>query len=80
MDGWWRYARKPHYTSDIIMSFSWGLVAGFSHVLVYFYPLFFTTMLMHRTSRDIARCERKYGDDWERYKREVPYLFVPGLF
>lgn len=30
-------------------------------------------MLLHRNSRDEAKCARKYGDDWKRYKQLVPY-------
>ncbi|KAH0541873.1 hypothetical protein FGG08_003678 [Glutinoglossum americanum] len=27
--------------------------------------------------RDLQRCEIKYGEDWQEYKRRVPYLFIP---
>lgn len=80
VDGWWRWARKIHYTADFGMALSWGLVCGFERLLPFFYPAFFLGMILHRASRDIARCRRKYGADWERYCREVPALFVPGLF
>lgn len=30
-------------------------------------------MLLHRNARDEAKCARKYGDDWTRYKKLVPY-------
>jgi delta24(24(1))-sterol reductase len=53
---------------------------GFSHVLPYFYCFFFTCMILHRTTRDISRCEKKYGADWDRYKQEVPWLFIPYVF
>lgn len=33
-------------------------------------------MIIHRTNRDINRCQRKYGEAWKRYEREVPYLFI----
>jgi hypothetical protein len=33
-------------------------------------------MLLHRNARDDAKCARKYGKDWEEYKRRVPYSCV----
>lgn len=43
----------------------------------WFYFIFFMVMIAHRTSRDIARCRRKYGKAWDEYERRVPYLFIP---
>ena len=80
IDGWWRYARKPNYTADALMALSWGLICGFEHFLPYFYLVFFVVMILHRARRDIARCKRKYGADWDRYVEEVPYLFIPGVY
>ena len=80
VDGWWRYARKPHYTADALMALSWGLICGFDHFLPYFYAVFFVVMILHRAQRDVARCRKKYGADWDRYREEVPYLLVPKLF
>lgn len=28
----------------------------------------------------VARCRRKYGEDWDRYTSAVKYLFVPGVY
>lgn len=79
IDGFWRYARKIHYTADIVMAFTWALACGFDAVLPFFYPVFFLAMILHRASRDERRCAEKYGDDWERYKEMVPYRFIPFL-
>lgn len=79
-DGLWAYGRKLHYTADVAMALSWGLICGFTHILPYFYCFFFLLMITHRTTRDIARCEKKYGDDWVRYKQAVPWLFIPYVF
>ena len=78
-DGWWRYARKIHYTADVVMALSWGLICGVDHFLPYFYVTFFVAMILHRARRDIERCRRKYGEDWDRYCKEVPWIFVPHV-
>ncbi|MEM8609167.1 MAG: delta(24(24(1)))-sterol reductase [Myxococcota bacterium] len=80
VDGWWKYARKIHYTADIAMALSWGLICGFDNFLPYLYVVFFTVMIFHRAGRDIDRCKKKYGKDWDRYTEEVPYLFIPGVY
>jgi delta24(24(1))-sterol reductase len=80
VDGWWRFARKIHYTADLLMALSWGLICGFTHFLPYFYVTFFAVMITHRAIRDTRRCKRKYGDDWDRYTRRVPSVFVPYVF
>jgi delta24(24(1))-sterol reductase len=79
-DGWWAYARKIHYTADIVMALLWGLSCGFDHWAPYFYVCFFTGMIVHRNGRDIDRCAKKYGADWVRYTNTVPYVFIPGIY
>ena len=79
-DGWWQYCRKPHYTADICMASCWALSCHqWPGLLPYFYPAFFTGMIIHRYTRDIARCQAKYGKDWKAYCERVPYAFIPGL-
>ncbi|XRB14349.1 delta(24(24(1)))-sterol reductase [Pseudoscourfieldia marina] len=87
--GWWRYARKIHYTADTLMAWVWALCCvGKVHsgtswlvrLIPFFYPMFFTAMIVHRERRDFARCSAKYGKLWKRYTEKVPYAFVPGVF
>jgi delta24(24(1))-sterol reductase len=70
-------ARKVHYAADFFMMNSWGLICGFNSPMPWFLPCFFTFMILHRAWRDTSRCAKKYGEDWEEYKRQVPYLFIP---
>ena len=32
-----------------------------------------------RAIRDDETCAEKYGADWAEYKRQVPYMFIPGV-
>ncbi|KIV92329.1 hypothetical protein PV10_06781 [Exophiala mesophila] len=79
-DGWYGYARKIHYTCDLFFALSWGAVTGLSSPFPWFYPIFFSCMIVHRAIRDIQRCRKKYGKAWEEYEKQVPYLFIPYVF
>lgn len=79
-DGWWGMARKIHYTADLCMALSYGLICGFQSPIPYFYVFFFFCVLTHRAARDMERCAKKYGDDWKLYCRRVPYTFIPYIF
>ena len=68
------------YTGDWLFGLSWSLFAGFGSVLPYFYPIYFGVLLVHRAWRDDHMCQEKYGEDWARFKKLVPYVFVPYLF
>ena len=80
VSGWWGWARKINYTGDWIMGLSWCLLCGVDSIVPYFYAIYFAILLVHRAIRDDHACEKKYGDDWEEYKKIVKYRFVPGLF
>lgn len=79
-DGWFKYARKVHYTADFTQNLCWALITGFNSILPYFYPIFFFVMILHRTKRDFDKCSKKYGEDWEEYKRRCPYIYIPYVF
>jgi delta14-sterol reductase/lamin-B receptor len=79
MSGWWGMARKINYTGDYIMGLSWCLVCGFGSIVPYYYAIYFAILLIHRSIRDDHLCQAKYGDDWETYKKMVPYRFIPGV-
>jgi len=77
--GWWGLARKINYTGDWLMGLAWCLTTGVQTPVTYFYAIYFCILLIHRAWRDDDCCEKKYGEDWPKYKRKVPYVFIPGI-
>lgn len=75
--GWWGMARKINYTGDWLVTLSWCLLCGFESPVPYFQALYFAILLIHRAIRDDIECKKKYGDDWDEYKKQVPYMFIP---
>lgn len=78
--GWWGLVRHPNYLGDILMAISWTLPCGFTHLIPWFYPIYLTTLLVHREFRDEAHCRGKYGKSWDEYCRRVPYRIFPKIF
>lgn len=79
ISGWWGLARKINYTGDWTMGLAWCLCTGFDCVLTYFYSIYFLILLVHRAYRDDHACSVKYQEDWAKYKKNVPYMFIPGI-
>ncbi|KAI0007178.1 putative C-14 sterol reductase [Xylariaceae sp. FL0662B] len=53
---------------------AWGVF------FTYFYVLYFAILLMHRERRDDAMCSKKYGEDWDKYRKIVRWRIVPGIY
>ncbi|OBS64325.1 hypothetical protein A6R68_07136 [Neotoma lepida] len=80
VSGWWGFVRHPNYLGDLIMALAWSLPCGFTHLLPYFYVIYFTMLLVHREARDEQQCKRKYGLAWEKYCQRVPYRILPYVY
>lgn len=57
-----------------------GDAKGFGMIFTYFYIVYFAVLLIHRDGRDDEKCSRKYGEDWEKYKKIVRWKIVPGVY
>lgn len=79
ISGWWGLCRHINYTGDILLSLAYSLACGYTHIFPYFYVIYLTMLLVHRTIRDEAKCSAKYGKKWYQYCKLVPYRFIPGL-
>lgn len=57
-----------------------GEARGWGMLITYFYVFYFAALLIHREMRDDEKCMRKYGKDWEKYKKRVPWRILPGVY
>ncbi|XP_028253451.1 delta(14)-sterol reductase LBR isoform X2 [Parambassis ranga] len=80
VSGWWGVVRHPNYLGDLIMALAWSLPCGFNHLLPWYYMIYFIILLVHRDSRDMSDCRRKYGSAWDKYCRTVPYRIIPRVY
>jgi delta14-sterol reductase/lamin-B receptor len=80
VSGFWGWSRHFNYVGDILMALAWSLPCLFGSLLPYFYPVYFSILLIHRERRDFNRCYAKYGKDWEQYCRRVRWRILPGIY
>jgi Delta14-sterol reductase len=57
-----------------------GPARGWGMLFTYFYILYFAVLLIHRDGRDDEKCSKKYGEDWEKYKKAVKWKLIPGIY
>ena len=77
ISGWWGTCRHINYTGDIMLSLAYSLACGTINPFPYFYVIYLTMLLLHRSNRDHIKCQDKYGPSWDIYCRCVPYRFIP---
>ncbi len=80
VSGWWGVSRHFHYIPEITAAFCWTVPVLFQSPVPWFYFIFLTILLTHRSIRDDGRCREKYGIYWDQYcyivtSRIVPYIF-----
>lgn len=57
-----------------------GEARGYGMAVTYFYVVYFAVLLIHREMRDEEKCKRKYGKDWDAYRKKVPWRILPGVY
>ena len=77
--GFWGISSHFHYVPEILAAFFWSCATGFDYLMPFFYVIFLTILLIHRSMRDEEKCSKKYGIYWLEYRKLVPYKIVPGV-
>ncbi|KAK3986440.1 ergosterol biosynthesis ERG4/ERG24 [Cladorrhinum sp. PSN332] len=57
-----------------------GEAKGWGIIFTYMYVLYFAILLIHRDRRDDEKCAKKYGEDWEKYKKIVRWRIIPYIY
>ncbi|KAI8054354.1 7-dehydrosterol-delta 7-reductase [Syncephalis plumigaleata] len=78
--GLWGVAQHFNYIGDLMMCTAFCMCCGFEHLLPWFYVIYMTILLVHRTRRDEHRCRAKYGAYWDEYTKAVPYRMLPYVY
>ena len=80
--GFWGLARHPQYVFELVVAWSWCLLANpiRNGVMTLTYALFLTALLVDRVERDQRKCAQKYGQFYKRYCEIVPYKMIPGVY
>ncbi|KAI1322173.1 ERG4/ERG24 ergosterol biosynthesis protein [Xylariaceae sp. FL0255] len=80
VSGWWGWSRHANYVGDLLLSWAACALVGTTKVIVWWYIVYMTILLVHRCLRDEARGKVKYGATWDEYCKRVPYRLVPGIW
>jgi hypothetical protein len=79
--GFWGVSRHVNYLGEILMATGLALALGdWSCPWPWLYPLYYVALLVPRERDDDRRCAAKYGELWDRYRAEVRYRIIPGVY
>ncbi|MCB9592758.1 MAG: DUF1295 domain-containing protein [Sandaracinaceae bacterium] len=80
VSGFWGIGRKLNYTGEIMVYWSFTLLAGDASIIPYLLPSWLIALLVHRAWRDDKKCRAKYGELWERYCQRARFRMIPFLY
>ncbi len=80
VSGFWGIGRKLNYTGEILVYWSFTLLAWDASFVPYVLPTWLLCLLVHRAWRDDRRCRAKYGSLWEEYCRRATFKMIPFVY
>ncbi|KAF9525133.1 hypothetical protein CPB83DRAFT_860059 [Crepidotus variabilis] len=78
--GWWSIARHINYAGFIVWRTGFGLAAAGWAGGIGSFLFYFSAMNQGAISSLNSYAGKKYGQQWEAYKRKTPYKLFPGLW
>lgn len=80
ISGWWGVGRKLNYTGEILVYLAIASTTGTHSIVPYLLPLWLCILLPHRAWRDEQRCQKKYGQLWDKYCAKVQFRMLPFVY
>lgn len=78
--GLWGLCRHPNYAANIVFGFGYGLMAGGPVYSLATGGMYLSNLALNATPGHEDYCAKKYGDEWEKYKKQVPWKLFPGIY
>jgi protein-S-isoprenylcysteine O-methyltransferase Ste14 len=78
--GFWAITRHINYTMNVAYGFGYGLACGgpiYSLLTAGMYLANFTTNAMPGIEK---YCRERYGEQWVKYERDVPWQLIPFVY
>ena len=78
--GFWGITRHVNYTANLLYGFGYGLAAGGPVYAMATGGMYACNFVFNAMPGLEAYGREKYGKDWTRYEREVPWQLVPWIY
>lgn len=79
-DGLWRITRHINYTANVYFGFGFGLATGGLPYTILTAGMYLSNFIFNAIPSIEDYCAEKYGKQWEKYKKDVPYSLIPGVY
>ncbi|AKF09141.1 DUF1295 domain-containing protein [Sandaracinus amylolyticus] len=80
VSGFWGIGRKLNYTGEILVYWSFVLLAWGESFVPFLLPTWLICLLVHRAWRDDKKCREKYGPLWEQYCKRATFKMIPFVY
>lgn len=78
--GLWRVTRHINYTANVFFGFGFGLATGGPVYTILTAGMYLSNFTFNAIPSIESYCAEKYGKAWEKYKKDVPWSLIPGLY
>lgn len=78
--GFWGITRHINYTANVMYGFGYGLAAGGPLYSIATAGVYVANFVFNAVPGIEKYCSEKYGDEWAKYERAVPWRLFPSFY